>query len=182
MCCLFLLNMLRCDSTPLPLLIGILVVLLCFVYFRTSVTKCGFSRPERFASAKNSDIKGKMTTRNLKDGQVIVSKILIYPIKVCYVPYAIFIVYLREIRKIIFSQSCRGISVQSIKYAPEGLENDRTWCIVDARTLSCITAKEYPKVGHVLFCTISHFSCRFVDDSYHPIHRTPPVATPRLAP
>ncbi|TFK41978.1 MOSC N-terminal beta barrel domain-containing protein [Crucibulum laeve] len=56
-------------------------------------------------------------------GQVTVSKILIHPIK-----------------------SCRGTSVQSARYNPEGLENDRKWCIIDAPRLQVITARESPKM------------------------------------
>ncbi|KIM47725.1 hypothetical protein M413DRAFT_439401 [Hebeloma cylindrosporum] len=56
-------------------------------------------------------------------GSVIVSKILIHPIK-----------------------SCRGISVQSAHYTPEGIENDRIWCIIDAQSLTVITAREVPKM------------------------------------
>jgi hypothetical protein len=52
-----------------------------------------------------------------------VSKILIHPIK-----------------------SCRGISVESAKYTPEGLENDRIWCIIDAAKVKVITAREEPKM------------------------------------
>ncbi|KAL1739357.1 hypothetical protein HDZ31DRAFT_49518, partial [Schizophyllum fasciatum] len=43
-------------------------------------------------------------------------------------------------------QSCRGTSVTSARYAPEGLENDRKWCIVDAETHQVITAREVAKM------------------------------------
>ncbi|KAF9486556.1 hypothetical protein BDN70DRAFT_870140 [Pholiota conissans] len=56
-------------------------------------------------------------------GDVRVSKILIHPIK-----------------------SCRGISVTSARYTPEGLENDRIWSIIDATRLKIITAREVPKM------------------------------------
>ncbi|KAI0076832.1 hypothetical protein K474DRAFT_1597320 [Panus rudis PR-1116 ss-1] len=56
-------------------------------------------------------------------GEVRVSKLLIHPVK-----------------------SCRGISVQEVKYTPEGLENDRKWCIVDAEKHTVITAREVSKL------------------------------------
>ncbi|RDB19507.1 Mitochondrial amidoxime-reducing component 1 [Hypsizygus marmoreus] len=67
----------------------------------------------------------KMTQAKVKpaDGTVRVSQILIHPIK-----------------------SCRGTSVQSVKYTPQGLENDRKWCIVDAKTSTVITAREVAKM------------------------------------
>ncbi|KAJ3769081.1 hypothetical protein FB446DRAFT_813458 [Lentinula raphanica] len=52
-----------------------------------------------------------------------VSKILIHPIK-----------------------SCRGISLQSCRYSPEGLENDRRFCIIDAVSHQVITAREVSKM------------------------------------
>jgi len=52
-----------------------------------------------------------------------VSKILIHPIK-----------------------SCRGTSVQSCRYTPEGLENDRRFCIIEAHTHKLITAREVGKM------------------------------------
>jgi len=56
-------------------------------------------------------------------GDITVSKIFIHPIK-----------------------SCRAVSVQSAKYTPEGLENDRLWCIIDAEKVTVITAREMPKM------------------------------------
>ncbi|KAF9011098.1 MOSC N-terminal beta barrel domain-containing protein [Cyathus striatus] len=56
-------------------------------------------------------------------GHVSVSKILIHPIK-----------------------SCRGTSVESALYTPQGLENDRKWSIIDANKLQIITARESPKM------------------------------------
>jgi hypothetical protein len=88
-------NVLQCGSMTLStsgLIIGILAVLFAFVYFRFSSlavtvtrTECGDFRPEKITSTKDSEIKDnlKTTARKPKDGQVIVSKILIYPIKVC---------------------------------------------------------------------------------------------------
>lgn len=58
-----------------------------------------------------------------EDGQVTVSKILVHPIK-----------------------SCRGTSVESAKYTPVGLENDRKWCIINSKTLTTITARDFPRM------------------------------------
>jgi len=55
--------------------------------------------------------------------EIVVSKILIHPIK-----------------------SCRGISVESVQYTEEGLENDRLWCIVDATKLVILSARVAPKM------------------------------------
>ncbi|KAI0686817.1 MOSC N-terminal beta barrel domain-containing protein [Cytidiella melzeri] len=56
-------------------------------------------------------------------GEVRVSKILVHPIK-----------------------SCRGISVPEARYTPMGLENDRKWCIIDAKNNKILTAREIPKM------------------------------------
>ncbi|EMD31142.1 hypothetical protein CERSUDRAFT_120106 [Gelatoporia subvermispora B] len=56
-------------------------------------------------------------------GEVRVSRIFVHPIK-----------------------SCRGTSVPEVRYTPEGLENDRKWCIVDARTHTVVTAREVSKM------------------------------------
>ncbi|KAI0325427.1 hypothetical protein GY45DRAFT_1330328 [Cubamyces sp. BRFM 1775] len=56
-------------------------------------------------------------------GDVRVSKILIHPIK-----------------------SCRGTSLQEARYTPEGLENDRKWCIIEAESHNIITAREVGKM------------------------------------
>ncbi|KAF9041165.1 hypothetical protein BDP27DRAFT_1347363 [Rhodocollybia butyracea] len=55
-------------------------------------------------------------------GDIQVSKILVHPIK-----------------------SCRGTSVQSCRYTPEGLENDRRFCIVEANSHKVVTAREVAK-------------------------------------
>ncbi|EIW63739.1 uncharacterized protein TRAVEDRAFT_137982 [Trametes versicolor FP-101664 SS1] len=54
---------------------------------------------------------------------VRVAKILVHPIK-----------------------SCRGTSLQEARYTPEGLENDRKWCIIDADSRAIITAREVAKM------------------------------------
>ncbi|OSD01165.1 hypothetical protein PYCCODRAFT_1413093 [Trametes coccinea BRFM310] len=54
---------------------------------------------------------------------VRVSKLLVHPIK-----------------------SCRGSSLQEARYTPEGLENDRKWCIIEADTHTIITAREVSKM------------------------------------
>ncbi|KAI0370101.1 hypothetical protein BV20DRAFT_944722 [Pilatotrama ljubarskyi] len=56
-------------------------------------------------------------------GDVRVSKILMHPIK-----------------------SCRGTSLQEARYTPEGLENDRKWCIIEADSHAIITAREVSKM------------------------------------
>ncbi|EKM77780.1 hypothetical protein AGABI1DRAFT_115040 [Agaricus bisporus var. burnettii JB137-S8] len=58
-----------------------------------------------------------------QDGIVKVAKIFVHPIK-----------------------SCRGTSVERVKYTEEGLENDRFWCVIDAETHKVITAREAPKL------------------------------------
>ncbi|KAI0829079.1 hypothetical protein BC628DRAFT_1362296 [Trametes gibbosa] len=56
-------------------------------------------------------------------GDVRVSKILVHPIK-----------------------SCRGTSLREARYTPEGLENDRKWCIIDADSHAILTAREVSKM------------------------------------
>ncbi|TFK80892.1 hypothetical protein K466DRAFT_503094 [Polyporus arcularius HHB13444] len=56
-------------------------------------------------------------------GDTRVSKILVHPIK-----------------------SCRGTSVTESRYSPEGLENDRRWCIIEAGSHAIITAREVSKM------------------------------------
>ncbi|KAH9949331.1 MOSC N-terminal beta barrel domain-containing protein [Amylocystis lapponica] len=56
-----------------------------------------------------------------KINEVRVSKILIHPIK-----------------------SCRGTAVSEARYTTEGLENDRRWCVIDAKTNTIVTAREVP--------------------------------------
>ncbi|KAJ8523091.1 hypothetical protein ONZ45_g452 [Pleurotus djamor] len=64
--------------------------------------------------------KGRARPRQ-KPNDVRLSKILVHPIK-----------------------SCRGTSVQSAKYTPEGLENDRKWCFIDPKTHKVLTARDIP--------------------------------------
>ncbi|KAF9644632.1 hypothetical protein BDM02DRAFT_888505 [Thelephora ganbajun] len=52
-------------------------------------------------------------------GELTVSKLLVHPIK-----------------------SCRGTSLSGVRYTPEGLENDRKWCIITADTHTILTARE----------------------------------------
>ncbi|KAL0062801.1 hypothetical protein AAF712_010339 [Marasmius tenuissimus] len=73
--------------------------------------------------ARNGSKYGQKETGNSRYENVKVSKILIHPIK-----------------------SCRGTSIESSRYTPEGLEYDRTWCIIDASTNATLTAREVPKV------------------------------------
>lgn len=56
-------------------------------------------------------------------GEVRVSKILVHPIK-----------------------SCRGTSMSEVCYRPDGIENDRKWCIIDAKTHVVLTARQVPKM------------------------------------
>jgi len=58
-----------------------------------------------------------------KVGTVKVSKIFVHPIK-----------------------SCRGTSVESARYTPQGVENDRKWCVLDAEKNQILTAREVPKL------------------------------------
>ncbi|KAG5719857.1 hypothetical protein E4T56_gene16169, partial [Termitomyces sp. T112] len=85
-----------------------------------------------FRVSYRPSIKKQTTTRAVQrirdavkpeDGTVRVAEILIHPIK-----------------------SCRGTSVQSCKYTPLGLENDREWCFVDTAKNAIITAREFPKI------------------------------------
>ncbi|EEB96297.1 hypothetical protein MPER_04590 [Moniliophthora perniciosa FA553] len=62
------------------------------------------------------------SNQNFGYGEVRVSKILVHPIK-----------------------SCRGTSVQTSRYTPEGLEFDRRWAVIEADTHGVITAREVPK-------------------------------------
>ncbi|KAI5830595.1 hypothetical protein K523DRAFT_239506 [Schizophyllum commune Tattone D] len=66
---------------------------------------------------------GRSKANNYGYGRVEVTKLLVHPIK-----------------------SCRGTSVASARYTPEGMENDRKWCIVDADTHQVITAREVAKM------------------------------------
>ncbi|KAG8875367.1 hypothetical protein FRB97_005179 [Tulasnella sp. 331] len=43
-------------------------------------------------------------------------------------------------------KSCKGTSVQETRYTPEGLENDRTIAIIDAKSHSAVTARELSKM------------------------------------
>ncbi|KAI0352239.1 hypothetical protein OH77DRAFT_1486006 [Trametes cingulata] len=43
-------------------------------------------------------------------------------------------------------KSCRGTALQEARYTPEGLENDRKWCIIEADTHAIITAREVSKM------------------------------------
>ncbi|EGO05379.1 hypothetical protein SERLA73DRAFT_101193 [Serpula lacrymans var. lacrymans S7.3] len=52
-----------------------------------------------------------------------VSKLLVHPIK-----------------------SCRGTSVQQANYTPQGIENDRKWCIIKAETHFVLTARACSKM------------------------------------
>ncbi|KAK1221552.1 hypothetical protein PQX77_015671 [Marasmius sp. AFHP31] len=72
--------------------------------------------------ARNGSKSGQKET-NSRYENVKVSKILIHPIK-----------------------SCRGTSIESSRYTPEGLEYDRIWCIIDASTNATLTAREVPKM------------------------------------
>lgn len=65
----------------------------------------------------------RRSANNYGYGRVEVSKLLVHPIK-----------------------SCRGTSVASARYTPEGLENDRKWCIADGDTHQVITAREVAKM------------------------------------
>ncbi|KAI0789428.1 MOSC N-terminal beta barrel domain-containing protein [Abortiporus biennis] len=59
----------------------------------------------------------------VKVGEVRVTKILVHPIK-----------------------SCKGTSVSEARYTPEGLENDRKWCIIEEDTHNILTARELAKL------------------------------------
>lgn len=96
------------------------------LYRRRALSKS--AQPERLSSLENKLINGKPLSERVKEpnfgfGEVRVSKILVHPIK-----------------------SCRGTSVQSALYTPEGLVNDRKWCIIDAQTKAVITAREVSKM------------------------------------
>ncbi|KAH9923163.1 armadillo-type protein [Epithele typhae] len=56
-------------------------------------------------------------------GEVRVSSLLVHPIK-----------------------SCRGTLVAEARYGPEGLENDRKWCIIQASSNEIITARDTPNM------------------------------------
>ncbi|KXN90106.1 MOSC domain-containing protein 1, mitochondrial [Leucoagaricus sp. SymC.cos] len=78
---------------------------------------------------RNSSTKGggskesRSSKMSPQVGSIKVAKILVHPIK-----------------------SCRGTSVQTARYTPQGLENDRRWCVIDAGNGKVITAREVSKL------------------------------------
>ncbi|KAG5638018.1 hypothetical protein H0H81_002219 [Sphagnurus paluster] len=88
------------------------------------------ARPRSHENSLSAKSKNKSKSKTMPhvmekpvDGSVRVAELLIHPIK-----------------------SCRGVSVQRVKYTPQGLENDRKWCIIDAATRAVITAREFPRM------------------------------------
>ncbi|KAF9532098.1 MOSC N-terminal beta barrel domain-containing protein [Crepidotus variabilis] len=95
-------------------------------------------KPSRLSRVKSSGIRTLASSSTMesspiikrsppKPGVITVSKILIHPIK-----------------------SCKGLSVESVNYTHEGLENDRLWCVIDATKRTVITARESPKMVLIL--------------------------------
>lgn len=103
---------------PSPYLWAALVVTASILFL--SVTFFTVKRPQASKAASTVPMS---TVPPPAPGNVSVSKIFIHPIK-----------------------SCRGISVQSARYTPEGMENDRKWSIIDAEKVAIMTAREFPKM------------------------------------
>ncbi|KAF5356153.1 hypothetical protein D9756_003693 [Leucocoprinus leucothites] len=120
---------LNTDNFPLGLLGGkpdliytgiataTVAVLLFYAFNRKPAAKTTDSTKDNKSVRVRS---GKMPPQA---GSIKVSKILIHPIK-----------------------SCRGTSVQSARYTPKGIENDRRFCIIDAAKGRVITAREVSKM------------------------------------
>ncbi|KAI0051658.1 hypothetical protein FA95DRAFT_1554182 [Auriscalpium vulgare] len=62
-------------------------------------------------------------TQKLEERQVVVSKLIVHPIK-----------------------SCRGTSLAQADYNPSGLELDRRWSVIDANKHNILTARAFPKM------------------------------------
>ncbi|KIY73375.1 hypothetical protein CYLTODRAFT_417060 [Cylindrobasidium torrendii FP15055 ss-10] len=117
-------------------LLGLLVAVILF--FTRSFKETGNATPPLKATSISSETSSyvvpstsrvatidaaHLTLPGFGYDNVRISKLLIHPIK-----------------------SCRGTSVRSARYTPEGLENDRLWCVVDPETRATITAREVPKM------------------------------------
>ncbi|KAF8079183.1 MOSC N-terminal beta barrel domain-containing protein [Lyophyllum atratum] len=93
-----------------------------FVLFRLV-----YYRPGKRLAQTPAQKKMPQVAMKPQDGTVKVAEILVHPIK-----------------------SCRGTNVPTAKYTPEGLENDRRWCIIDAAKNDVITARDFP---HMILIT-----------------------------
>ncbi|KAF5385103.1 hypothetical protein D9615_001042 [Tricholomella constricta] len=128
-----------------------------FVYHRPGKRSLSSRQQQPTKSSTNKDKRMPHTAVKPQDGSVKVAEILIHPIKSewwrfllagrstlqgpCAAAYEIPL-----ISSLGASLSCRGTYVQSVKYTPQGLENDRKWCIIDASTNTVITAREAPRM------------------------------------
>ncbi|KAF8879232.1 MOSC N-terminal beta barrel domain-containing protein [Mucidula mucida] len=125
------LSALPIDSATalLTCIAGALILLLVFRRSSLSHAKTSSVKPVSSSAPANSRLRvatidpSRLNAPNYGYDDVRVSKLLIHPIK-----------------------SCRGISVQSARYTPEGLENDRLWSIVDAETKAVLTARDFAKM------------------------------------
>ncbi|KAJ3786693.1 hypothetical protein GGU10DRAFT_427236 [Lentinula aff. detonsa] len=79
--------------------------------------------------SNNSSLSPMVVSKKPIDlyNNIQISKILVHPIK-----------------------SCRGISLQSCRYSPEGLEHDRRFCIIEAGSHQVITAREVSKMVMII--------------------------------
>jgi len=105
------------TSIILPAAIGVLL----FLYYKP----LGSAKPiggHQAGDICDSTKPRKMPARPT-DGSIRVADILIHPLK-----------------------SCRGVSLKTCNFSPDGLENDRRYCIIDAKTRTLMTAREIAKM------------------------------------
>ncbi|KAI0931062.1 hypothetical protein AcW1_001444 [Taiwanofungus camphoratus] len=120
------------DRLPVPWIPFILLIL-SILYLIWGLSRTSRRRPSKRQTFAPDNLTERVH-RNTNGGgnkdeisipfemaEVRVSKILVHPIK-----------------------SCRGTSVSEVHYTPQGLENDRKWCITDAKTHTILTARELP--------------------------------------
>ncbi|KAI0814790.1 MOSC N-terminal beta barrel domain-containing protein [Irpex lacteus] len=104
---------------------GVAAAVLSFLIFRNKFIPA--SRSSAAATTNKTSLSETPRPNIVKGpfdmGEVRVSKILVHPIK-----------------------SCRGTSVSEARYTPIGLENDRKWCIIDAKNNKILTAREIAKM------------------------------------
>ncbi|KAH7927258.1 hypothetical protein BV22DRAFT_1032010 [Leucogyrophana mollusca] len=92
----------------------IIIFLAPLLYYLSFVRKPKALKTTLKDSKTNSPDYGEFDMSNVR-----VTKILVHPIK-----------------------SCKGTSVQEARYTPEGLDNDRKWCIIRADNNVVVTARE----------------------------------------
>ncbi|PPQ74417.1 hypothetical protein CVT24_001046 [Panaeolus cyanescens] len=117
----------RCSHTCIAVILAVGILSLCWFYFlptgRVKRQGTDSDKARMDTSSRLDNSRGGNDTTTREESDVVVSKILIHPIK-----------------------SCKGISVEKARYTPVGLENDRLWCVIDAKNVQVLTAREVPKV------------------------------------